>query len=442
MLAQAEQKTDLIQSFVAKKYRNTQSFSTKTRYENNIKRFYKFLQDDAKTDIYDTIKLLEQKKIDPVLLLDDFYTHLRNSSFGKKQRQYSNSSIRSYLTTAKEFLRFLGFKVYNEDVKQVFRMPPKQENSEPGLETDTIIRVLRNSPPKLQVAILMCCASGIRDGELVQLRVGDIDFQTNPVTVNLRAEIVKGKIHPRKTHLTAEAVCALKDYLTRNKIDFTDPDCQEKFVFLTLPEERLEYYKNNVDGLSSKIEKKSGDMRRFATARTLYLHKITQLENQLRSMNKQEQYDRSVRSAKHALISMLVRAVDSVPDLAKRHENNLRDIHFHSFRYFFKTIVTDYLNSDFAEALMGHRNLKTTYYKKNDEQRRKFYGKIESYLTISDTERIKSENQRLKEEKSYLESKIPILVEEAVERIKNSMLKEGWQIPITFSSQTGSDNHT
>lgn len=428
MLAQTEQKADLIQSFVAKKFRNTQSFATKTSYENNIKRFYKFLQDDKKTDIYDTINLLEQKKIDPVLLLDDFYTHLRNSSFGKKQRQYSNSSIRSYLTTAKEFLRFLGFKVYNEDVKQVFRLPPKQENSEPGLETDTIIRVLRNSPPKLQVAILMCCASGMRDGELVQLRVCDIDFQTNPVTVNLRAETVKGKIHPRKTHLTTEAANALKDYLSRNKIDFADPDCQERFVFLTLPEERLEYYRNIVYDMNSKIKKNSGDLRRFATARTLYLHKITQLENQLHSMNRQEQYDRSVRSAKHALISMLVRAVDSVPDLAKRHENNLRDIHFHSFRYFFKTIITDNLNSDFAEALMGHKNLKMIYYKKNDEQRRKSYLKIESYLTISDTERIKSENQKLKEEKSYLERNIPILVEEAVERVKKDMIREGWQI--------------
>ena len=146
-----------------------------------------------------------------------------------------------------------------------------------------------------------------------------------------------------------------------------------------------------------RLQKNSGDMRRFATARTLYLYKITQLKNQLYSMSRGEQYDRSVRSAKHALISMLARAVDSVPDLAKRHEHNLRDIHFHSFRYFFKTVVTDYLNSDFAESLMGHRNLKTTYYKKNDEQRRKFYSKIEPYLTISDTERIKSETERREE---------------------------------------------
>lgn len=394
MLANPKQ-ADLIQLFVAKKYRNTMSFSTKTAYENNVKRFYKFLHEDKELNISKIIELLEQKKLDPITLLDDFFTHLRNSSYGKNQKPYSNSAIRAYLTTAKEFLRFLGFKIYNEDVKQVFKLPPKQENSEPGLETNTIIRILRNSPPRLQVAVLICCASGIRDGELVQLKVGDIDFNSNPVTVNLRAEIVKGKIHPRKTHLTTEAANALKDYLSRNKIDFANSNHQEKYLFLTLPGERLDYYKRIIDELESKSKRNSGDQRIFMTAKTLYAHKITQLENQLRTMTKQEQYDRSVRSAKHALISMLVRAVDSIPDLAKRHENNLRDIHFHSFRYFFKTTITDNLNSDFAEALMGHISLKLTYYKKNDEQRRMSYAKVEQYLTISDTERIRFENEQL-----------------------------------------------
>jgi hypothetical protein len=80
-------------------------------------------------------------------------------------------------------------------------------------------------------------------------------------------------------------------------------------------------------------------------------------------------------------------------------------LHFHSFRYFFKTIVTDSLNSDFAEALMGHKSLKLTYYKKNDEQRRQSYGKIEPYLTISDNTRVKEtmDNMRQTIQKLHLE---------------------------------------
>ena len=385
MLVNTQQIPDLIESFVAKKYRHTKSFATKTVYTNNIKNFYKFLAEDKKQHIENIIELVKQNKIDPIVLLDDYYTYLRGASYGKQQKSYSNASIRSYLTTAKEFLRFLGIKIYNEDVKQVFKLPPKQENSEPGLEKKMILRILRNSAPNLQVAILMCCSSGVRDGELVQLKVGDIDFQANPVTVNLRAEIVKGKIHPRKTHLTTEAANALKDYLVKNKINFADPNDQHRYIFLKLPEERIQYYQSQIEKIDSRINKKRGDQRKHEMAKTTYLHKISQLENQIQTMSKQEQYDRSVRAAKNTLIGRLIRVVDSVPDLAKRHEHDLRDIHFHSFRYFFKTSVTDSVNSDFAEALLGHISLKLTYYKKNEEQRKKSYKQAEQSLTISDT---------------------------------------------------------
>lgn len=385
MLANTQESPDLIGAFVAKKYRHTKSFATKTGYTNNIKNFYKFLTEDKKQDITNTIESIKQNKIDPIVLLDDYYTYLRNTSYGKKQKPYSNSAIRSYLTTAKEFLRFLGFKIYNEDVKQVFKLPPKQENSEPGLEKDTILRLLRNSAPNLQVAILLCCSSGVRDGELVQLKVGDINFHADPVTVNLRAEIVKGKIHPRKTHLTTEAANTLKDYLTKNKINFEDLNHQDRYIFLKFPEERIQYYESQIEKIDSREKRKRGDQRIHETAKTTYLHKISQLENQIRTMSKQEQYDRSVRSAKHSLICKLIRVVDSIPDLAKRHEHGLRDIHFHSFRYFFKTSVTDSVNSDFAEALLGHISLKLSYYKKNEEQRKKSYKQAEQSLTISDT---------------------------------------------------------
>ena len=132
MMLVNEETPDLIELFIAKKYRHIKSFATTTSYDNNIKCFYQFLADGKGLNITQTIELIKQKKIDPILLLDDFFTYLRTTSYGKKQKSYSNSTIRSYLTTIKEFLRFLGFKIYNEDIKQIFKLPPKQENSEPG----------------------------------------------------------------------------------------------------------------------------------------------------------------------------------------------------------------------------------------------------------------------------------------------------------------------
>ena len=57
-------------------------------------------------------------------------------------------------------------------------------------------------------------------------------------------------------------------------------------------------------------------------------------------------------------------------------------------RYFFKTQVTDAHESDFAEALMGHKSVKLVYYRQNAKKRQKTYLDVEHALTISETERI------------------------------------------------------
>ena len=51
----------------------------------------------------------------------------------------------------------------------------------------------------------------------------------------------------------------------------------------------------------------------------------------------------------------MVRTVrNNIPDLNKKNENGRNSTHFHAFRAWFKTQVTDAHQSDFAEALMGH----------------------------------------------------------------------------------------
>ena len=54
----------------------------------------------------------------------------------------------------------------------------------------------------------------------------------------------------------------------------------------------------------------------------------------------------------------------------------------------FKTQVTDAHQSDFAEALMGHKSLKLVFIGKMTRQELKHYLEIEHALTISDTEKI------------------------------------------------------
>ena len=109
----------------------------------------------------------------------------------------------------------------------------------------------------------------------------------------------------------------------------------------------------------------------------------------------------------------------------------------HGFRKRFETIVK--MNKEIpvavAEKLIGHKayyddrgnhiQLDENYFVPEIEQLFKFFEKVIPELTISDVARLEVANQKLQNEKSELEKRIPKLVDEAVERIKDELRKEG-----------------
>ncbi len=128
------------------------------------------------------LKEIESKNTDPVDVLDDFYSFLaqyrRNNS---EKVGYSNHTICDYIIVTKEFLNGEGCKIYNEDIKQKFRLPRKIHVYEKGLTKETINRIIRLANPKLAAIILISCSSGMRIGEITQLRLADVDLTQNPV---------------------------------------------------------------------------------------------------------------------------------------------------------------------------------------------------------------------------------------------------------------------
>jgi len=128
-------------------------------------------------------------------------------------------------------------------------------------------------------------------------------------------------------------------------------------------------------------------------------------------------------------VEKIVKAIGLRPPLPpgkRRHEVKLD----HGFRKSFNTNMrrakVDYLDK---EDMMGHKvGLEKHYERYNEEDFERFseYQKAIPFLTISDDERMKLENQQLKEEKSVLEKEIPTMIQEAVERTKTDLQKEGW----------------
>ena len=342
-----------IDEYLERVFRISKSYSTKRSYKGALNKFQRFLSKEN-TDLSSLLKDLNEKKKDPIIILDSFYTYLSKENASK-------STIAGYLCVTKDFLNFHGMHIYNEDVKRRFRTPKREVFYEEGLTKAKINRLLHSSPPKLQVAILLTCSSGLRIGEMVQLKLSDIDFSTTPTTIRARRETTKTR-ETRFTHITSEATKVLNDYLERT-LPKTSQNTGDPYLFL------------NYQG-----EEGSHD------------------------------YHKAVISTRGTFMNMLRELATSIPELSTRNENGQYNIHFHAFRKWFKTQVTTAQQSDFAEALMGHKSIKLDYYKQSKEDRMKTYLKLESHLTVSDHKTVEKNLEKISIKHAQLESKVDELM--------------------------------
>ena len=336
-----------IDEYLERVYRISKSYSTMRSYKVSLNKFEGFLKTIQKS-FPEILHDLKNKNKDPVFLLDEYYTYLSKVNM-------KNSTIGNYLCIAKDFLNFHDMHIYTEDIKQKFRTPKREVFYEEGLTKGIINRLLHNSSPKLQAAILITCSSGMRVGELIQLRLSDIDFTTSPTNIRIRRETTKTR-ETRFTHITSEASKILSDYITKNLNNLRSSD---PYLFMN--------YKGEHDPIS---------------------------------------YHKALLSARGSLMNMLREAVVSVPELAMKNENGKYRIHFHAFRKWFKTQVTNAQQSDFAEALMGHKSLKLVYYKQSTQDRLNMYKKLEPHLTISDFSKVEKTIDELKDQVEFLSTEL------------------------------------
>jgi len=381
-----------ISGFLERKFRRSRSFKTITGYKIAINNFRKFLRSKYNFDLNQLLEEIKTNQTDPINTLDEYYTFLTKCPNKTGKIGLGKSTIASYISVAKQFLNGEGCKIYQEDLRNRFTLPISSNTYEEGLTRQIINRVLRLSNAKLAAVILMICSGGFRVGEIVQLRLSDIDFTINPTKIVIRQETAKTR-HTRITHISSEATTALRDFISKT-IGVNDGNSMEKYIFLRHHDERIRDYKNRIE--HNKLKKKP----------IVHIQKLLdRCELELKKFGSEEQYARDVSVAVQNLQNQLVRVIDKIPELNVKNENHRNSIHFHAFRKFFKTQVTDAHQSDFAESLMGHASVKLLYYRQDDKARSQTYQQIEYAVTIADTEKFdqnitetREENQELRKQ--------------------------------------------
>lgn len=140
-----------------------------------------------------------------------FYLFLNKFIKFLEGRKLHPHSISTYFMFIKHYLRANGFRIYNEDVKQYARLPKPMKEPKAAIEMDDIAKAYNASPKWIKAVISCLTSSGMRIGELLQLRVCDIEG--NKVTI--RAENTKTKAQ-RTTFLSKQALKDISKYL-RNR---------------------------------------------------------------------------------------------------------------------------------------------------------------------------------------------------------------------------------
>ena len=349
--------TNEIDNFLDSVYVISHSSSTVRVYRLGINHFTKFVEKQYSCSLKQIIESIKNKSVDPYDVLKEYVVYL-------DRQDKKPATIKLMITAVKGFLRHCKIQIYSEEFQSRVRLPKKIHYREEPLTKEIILRLLNIISPKLRTIILVAVASGMRIGEMIQLKLSDIDLTSNPTRIRIRAETTKTR-EARETFLTQEATRALKDYLTR-------------------------FFGWNDSETNSQLQN------------------IVIFGRTTRPF--QADFDRSVslQSRESLLINSMRQYVNKVPELAKLNENGQRMIHFHAFRKFFRTVVGNAVGRDYAEALIGHHFYLDTYYNLPNDKKRELYLKAEPHLTISDFTKIErdllSVTERQKEiEESHLE---------------------------------------
>ena len=352
--------SQMLDSYLDSIYLQSHSVSSVKAYKTAItgikNGFRIFLKDKYNCDEVQLAFRVENKEVDIYQVLSEYVIFLDKKSIKPK-------TIRLWLSVVKGYFSYMGIDVFAEKCKQIVKLPKVRRLKKEALTKEILIKLLHNLDTKLQTAVLVAVSSGLRVGEISGLTLSDIEFHSDPVKITVRAETSKSG-EDRETYISKESSEALRDYLQRFfgwREDRPNKNLQHLRIF----------------GRTNRIR-----------------------ERDSRLPTSEEQLTEAI-----LLQKALIRKLKKVPDLDKLARNGRRVIHFHAFREFFYTQVSNISGSNYAHALMGHHEYLDTYYALSEKQQVSLYKKAESYLTISDYTKIEKSLENIQNKQTDIVEK-------------------------------------
>jgi len=328
------------------------SGETKRNYGSAIRTFLSFKYGFVLHKSHVSLDILEKQRAESEHLADRYFAEQDvKTEDGKRQiiedfkkytswtaGRYTPKSCQYYHAALKQFFEFHGVEVPVKDHKEIKRRVKRggPETRDVLLTKGDIRKILMHAPLKLQALVLLLASSGLRINEALTLDLGDIEFKDDIGMVYIRSVSSKNKFS-RTTFCGKESVTCLKEWYS----------VREKYL----------------RGIEKKLY-------------TGYKNIVVPL-----NVRKNRVFGYGDVHARDMLIAALEKAGLDKVDASTRRSL----IHFHSFRKFFATTMSDRVPSMYVEIMMGHQSALGKAYKiPTGEKLFDEYKRVEPYLRIYD----------------------------------------------------------
>lgn len=309
--------------------------STKKSYSIALKLFCqsKFGTDDCSA-LVKYVKSGDKSKILSDLLSFRAFLEGRERKLAPNTKKLYIAAVRTYLS--------VNEIVYTRSQTSQLKIKDKSKTDDSPFTLETAKATYEQLSFSGKSTFLFLISSGSRIGETLQIRLKDVDWNHSPVKIKLRAETTKTGTE-RFVFISDE--CA--DYL--------------KTVWLPRRSEYMESAKNRNAGLTKQATRTANKRPDIKTDQRLFPFTISNFQNVFTS------------------------AVDRA-GLSERNDLNMRKLHPHSTRKFFRNEMGRWGSPDSAEYLMGHeQGLTSAYRTPSAEQLIADYKAAMPYLTIGMT---------------------------------------------------------
>jgi integrase len=312
--------------------------NTKTTYKSSLFTFFdwKFgVQRSGRTATKEELQNYETLADRYILEENDYVKDLKN--YAVSMQGIPPITAKTRMAGVKMFLEYNDIEFSSRQNKEIKKRMPRgmAMTIEKDLDHDTLRKILTHMDVRGKALILTLVSSGMRIGEVLQIKVSDVDLEKDPAEVTIRQEITKTR-QTRITFLSAEASQALKEWL---KV-------------------RDAYLKSSLNRNAGFVAKGIGSAKRPDDAR---LFPFSQQVARIAWLN--------------AVENSNLHSVDEVTGRSQ--------LHIHQLRKFFRSQLALSCPVDITETLMGHQGYLTGAYRRyTKDQMAEYYQKAEHLVTI------------------------------------------------------------